>query len=964
MEKEPESQSAWKALSRLFKAISNGDREIGMPQYNGALFEMDKEIDRLDISNKYLVPALRALLEIDGKGIDYQNLGVRHLGSLYESLLEYSVKQASTELAVIKGEYIDMSFTKDLKARYDSIVDKGDLYLSAGGLARKGTGSYYTPDKIVRFLVKKGLEPIFADREKKFLEGLEKWRKTGDGAELLTKQLLDIRVVDPAMGSGHFLVATVNEIAMWIAGLLDRHPDAPLAKEIGEDRQRIIDEQAANGIEIDTELLTFNIILKRMVMKRCVYGVDINPLAVELAKLSLWLDSFTIGTPLTFLDHHVRAGDSLIGLWVGDLKSKRPDNATLDEWTGSIDLMGDVMRTVSYPADLNVEEVKRSKENYMQGRKASKPLRTLLSMKAAGIIDEELDKKMPRNLPMVVEAVRNDKLDRLVGGEPVKKAIEYSEKYQFFHWEFEFPDAFMDEREGFDLVVMNPPWEAVKPEDDDFFSGYLPKFRRLKSKPEKEREKQKLLKEKAIATEFQDYVERIEDRVKFYKLSEQYVKRGGGDTDLWKLFLERSFSLLASEGTLSLVLPSGIVTNEGAKELRKELLERKIQCLYEFENKNGIFADVHRSYKFALVICTNTPSAAGFPAAFYLHDVAALDGKIEQSKFVKISSEFVKLVSPDSLTIPEIRAEKEREIFEKLYMNHPLLSEGVDNGRWTFAFVTEMHRTASSHLFRQDGRGWQLIEGKHFHQFIHDYEKPTFTVKPEEGLKWTERIREYGVLNKQIHEIPRLVFRNVAASTNVRSIISAIIPPNTFLPHSASVVVPRYKNELLLSMEYFKIISYILGLFNSLIFDFLIRRRVTMNLSFFYLKQTPIPEKIQSTVGQRIIKLSARLNAPNRKFEDLTNSTGVDHGTLGMKDRVELTAKLDALVAYHYGLTRPEYEYIINTFEGFEEDENLVNLTEVIWDDRLIRKFNGEVRKRVLKYYDEIAAEMKGEKNG
>jgi hypothetical protein len=368
MEKEPDLQSAWKALQKLFRAISEGDRDIGMPQYNGALFELE-DLDRLEVSNKFLVPALRALMEIDGKGIDYQNLGVRHLGSLYESLLEYSVKQAASDLAVVKGEYVDMSFTKDLKARYDDIVSKGDLYLSAGGLARKGTGSYYTPDKIVKFLVKKGLEPIFADGEKKFLESLERWRKTGNGAELVTKSLLDIRVVDPAMGSGHFLVAAVNEIAMWIAGLLDRHPDAPLAKEIGEDRQRIIDEQAAKGIEIDTELLTFNIILKRMVMKRCVYGVDINPLAVELAKLSLWLDSFTIGTPLTFLDHHVRTGDSLIGLWVGDLKSKKPDNATLDEWTESIDSMGDIMRQVSYPADLNVEEVKRSKQNYEQTRR-------------------------------------------------------------------------------------------------------------------------------------------------------------------------------------------------------------------------------------------------------------------------------------------------------------------------------------------------------------------------------------------------------------------------------------------------------------------------------------------------------------------------------------------------------------------------------------------------------------------
>ncbi|MEO9294652.1 MAG: hypothetical protein ABI347_03530 [Nitrososphaera sp.] len=487
-------------------------------------------------------------------------------------------------------------------------------------------------------------------------------------------------------------------------------------------------------------------------------------------------------------------------------------------------------------------------------------------MKAAEIIDEELAKKMPRNLPMVVDAVRGGKLDKQAWAGPVKEALEYSKKYQFFHWEFEFPDAFMDEREGFDLVVMNPPWEAVKPEDDDFFSSYYPEFRRLKSKPEKEKVKQKLLKDKAIAIEFQEYMERIKDRIDFYKLSEQYVKRGGGDTDLWKLFLERSFSLLASEGMLSLVLPSGIVTNEGAKELRKELLERKIQCLYEFENKNGIFADVHRSYKFALVVCTNTPCVEDFPAAFYLYDIAALDGKSEQDKFVRISSEFVKLVSPTSLTIPEIRAEKEREIFTKLYTNHPLLSEGIDDGRWTFAFVREMDRTNAAGLFESGGKGWPLIEGKHFHQFIYNYEKPIFTVKPEAGLQWTDKVREYGGLNKRIHEVSHPVFRNVASSTNVRSIISAIVPPHTFLPNSASIVVPRYEKELSLSIEYFRIISYVVGIFNSFIFDFLIRRRVTMNLNFFYLQQTPILAKHGNAIGQEVIRFSARLNSTDGKF--------------------------------------------------------------------------------------------------
>jgi hypothetical protein len=514
----------------------------------------------------------------------------------------------------------------------------------------------------------------------------------------------------------------------------------------------------------------------------------------------------------------------------------------------------------------------------------------------------------------------------------------------------------MDEREGFDLVVMNPPWEAVKPEDDDFFSGYLPKFRRLKSKQEKEKEKQKLLKEKAIAAEFQDYVERIEDKVEFYKLSEQYVKRGGGDTDLWKLFLERSFSLLASEGTLSLVLPSGIVTNEGAKELRKELLERKIQCLYEFENKNGIFADVHRSYKFALVVCTNTPSTAEFPAAFYLHDLESLEGKTEQTKFFQMPFSLINSVSPGSLVIPEPRIKTDVQLLTKLYSLHPKLSE---NRNWSAALVVELHRTGDSDIFNQNGKGWPLIEGKYFHQFIPDFERPQFAVDSKLGLARTSKRREYGSFNKELHNLPRLVMRAIGSSTNVRSAIACIMPPHTFNDHNVTVILPTIKNQIAANTSYYELISYLGAIFNSYSFDYLIRLRVAIYIGFFHINNTPIPTAFKGNIPDQIISIASRLSSPDKRFQDFGDRMKIQCRLPSMKERIELTAKLDALVAHHYGLTHDEYQYIINTFEGFEEDENIVNLTEIHWDDRLIRKFNGEVRKRVLKYYDEIAAEMK-----
>lgn len=962
MEKDPDSSSAWDALSRLFRGISEGDPTVNLPQYDGALFEFDETIDRLSVMNKHLVPALRALMERDGKGIDYQNLSVRQLGSLYEALLEYSVRQAETDLAIVKDEILDMKFAKGMK--YERIIDEGELYLSAGGLARKGTGSYFTPEKIVKFLVKKGLEPIFADREKRFAELYQKWRNSGDkeAGEKSTEALLDIQVVDPAMGSGHFLVNVVDEITKWIMGVLDKYPDAPLEREIEEDRKRIIEEQKSKRIELDTDLLTFNVILKRMVMKRCVFGVDINPLAVELAKVSLWLDSFTIGTPLTFLDHHIRTGDSLIGLWMNNLKARKPDNTTLDGWMGDVEAIGDILEEISYPADLNIDEIKKSRDNYEQFRKASEPLRVLLDMQSAGIIDEELRKRLPPNLPLIEKTIRNGRLDKVIWSEPVFKSLEYAKIYRFFHWELEFPDAFTDEKRGFDLIVMNPPWDAVKPDDDDFFSQYHPGFRKIKSKADKKKIKEKLLKNVSIAKAHHSYIQAIDSKMSFYKGSEQYTKRGSGDIDMWKLFLERTFSLLSNDGTLSILLPSGVLNNEGATGLRSELLDKRIMHLYEFDNIQRIFPAIHSDYKFVLLIATNRGTATEFPAAFYLHDMDALDGRVERDKFLTMSNKFVRLVSPESFSIPEVRNQKEVRLFTKLYSNHPIISNGIGaNQKWSFRFVREIDRTNAAHLFKTNGKGWPLIEGKHFHQFIPDYEKPDFTIDKEEGLKWTSKVREYGDLNKEFHNVSRLAFRNFGGSTNIRSIIACILPKHTFSPNNASIVVPRMNGMLMLTKDYYQIISYLVGIFNSCVFDFLVFRRVFMNLNFFLVYQTPIPAILDSPLVHEIVQISAKLSCADDRFQDLAIPIGIQCSTPTMKQRLEMTARLDALVAHLYGLSKEEYEYVLGTFEDFREDNSIEDLARINWDETLIKKFNGEMRKRALVNYDIIQAKLIGE---
>ncbi|MCL4518111.1 MAG: hypothetical protein M1587_02820, partial [Thaumarchaeota archaeon] len=224
MERDPDATNIWKSLRFLFMAINKGSHDHNIPEYDGALFEEDKDLDGLQIKNKYIAPALHDLAEKESKGIDYQNLGVRHLGSLYEGLLEYSVEQATKELVICRDEILDAKYAEDLKGKPQGYIAKGELYLSIGGLARKGTGSYYTADEIVSFLVGRGLELHFYKRKQRFIEHLnalkhsegldEEGRKRLE--DLCDDDLLGIRVVDPAMGSGHFIVSAVDEITNWV----------------------------------------------------------------------------------------------------------------------------------------------------------------------------------------------------------------------------------------------------------------------------------------------------------------------------------------------------------------------------------------------------------------------------------------------------------------------------------------------------------------------------------------------------------------------------------------------------------------------------------------------------------------------------------------------------------------------------------------------------------------------------
>ena len=304
----------WSILDDLCRSIDSGDESIGLPPYNGGLFDADRTplLQKIRIADSVMADVIDKLsferTDDSRKYINYRDLSVQQLGSIYERLLEHEV------------------------VREGGIVD-----IRPNIFARKGSGSYYTPDDLVNLIIHETLEPLIETRLKAFQDKADELAASSqdDGRKLGTlkrfdpaEKLLDLKICDPAMGSGHFLVSLVDYMADQVITAMaatetmvewadeDNPYVSPLAERIENIRNTILGNAEERNWTVDPEQLDDRHIIRRMVLKRCVYGVDKNPMAVELAKVALWLHSFTVGAPLSFLDHHLRCGDSLFGSWV------------------------------------------------------------------------------------------------------------------------------------------------------------------------------------------------------------------------------------------------------------------------------------------------------------------------------------------------------------------------------------------------------------------------------------------------------------------------------------------------------------------------------------------------------------------------------------------------------------------------------------------------------------------------
>ncbi len=565
------STDLYERLIRLFQVVDKGDSSLNVPMYNGGLFltEPEKDDDTPEAVNArflrdcrvpdfFLACAIDKLArDIDPKSqglvmIDYKDLGVRQLGSIYEGLLEFKLRIAAKKLGVqgskkreVYVPWSELDERQQAKAeKSGKMVKKGSPYLENDKLERKATGSYYTPDYIVKYIVENSVGPIlnkkFDEMRPKLREAQQEYREflkrrqafidnkmappllpqaDSIGQELVD-ELFDIKVLDPAMGSGHFLVEVVDFITDKTLDFLNAFPWNPVVAKLGRIRKTILEEMEAKGITIDAQKLTDVNLLKRYVLKRCVYGVDLNPMAVELAKVSLWLDCFTLGAPLSFLDHHLRCGNSLIGASVQQVidalewKVSQTGNMFEDDFARELMIATQSMIEVGELSDVTSAQVVESKQKYTGASGTLAPYKRLLDVYTSQWFGNEdtaivqrtskykskYDKTQTtsstrESVNVAIAFLKSSDLKKWMQKphdtpliERDRNVAEVAEQAaldnQFFHWELEFPEVYYErqstvlgrhqlgrrENSGFDAVIGNPPWGAdFGDQEKDYF---------------------------------------------------------------------------------------------------------------------------------------------------------------------------------------------------------------------------------------------------------------------------------------------------------------------------------------------------------------------------------------------------------------------------------------------------------------------------------------------------------------
>jgi hypothetical protein len=779
-------------------------------------------------------------------------------------------------------------------------------YIFEKYINQKAFGAYYTRPEITEYLCERTIHRLILDG---VAQGEGKTDRIFDSmgdlllnldAPLCKKLLYDVlpnlRLLDPACGSAAFLVSAMKTLINVYAAVIGKI-EFLNNRELLEWLKKTKKEHKSVPYFIKRSIITNNL-----------FGVDIMEEAVEIAKLRLFLALVASAQtadelePLPNIEFNIMPGNSLIGL-------KHVNDSEFDK---------------RHPPDLfrkSYNDVLEDKNDaiyqYKCGEKTGadlQELRDCIQAKKCTAISTLNDILLAEFVHLGIkyeEATWDDK--KHAEGKPRKRALKIEDiaTLKPFHWGYEFDQILANG--GFDAIITNPPWDVLQADEKEFFQRHDVSIHKKKIDIKEWRERfNEFMENKDLRKAWLDYASGFGYLTSWIKNADQYECQRQGKINLYAVFVEQCFNLLRADGYCGIVIPSGIYTDLGTKQLRELLFgQTHVTSLFCFENRKFIFEGVDSRFKFVIMSFEKGGSTEHFPAAFMRHDVAELE-RFPKEGAIEISVPLLRRLAPDSLSVMEFKNSMDVRIAEKM-LTFPLLGERIE-GTWNISFTQELNMTSDSHLFKTElGKGClPLYEGKMIHQFRHGYTNPRYWIMEKEGRNALLKRGEEDNGQSMAYQSYRLGFRDIARNTDERTMICGMLPMNVFAGNTLITTTSPTDNPQLVAIA---------GLFDSMAFDFFIRQKVTAHCNMFAVYQVPVPRLTEKDAAFRpIVERAARLICTTPEYDELAKdifgkqATSRTVGATEPSERLRLRAELDALVANLYGLTEEEFAYILTTF--------------------------------------------------
>jgi hypothetical protein len=900
----------WVSLRRVIAAIGGGGAPtLAIPALGSFLFGPSacSHLDGADLRNEDLLDAVRALATIEEdrrlRLVDYRNLGAEELGGIYESLLELH--------PLIEIEATPPRFK----------------LATVAGNERRTTGSYYTQTSLIGCLLDSVLDPALDEAA----------RSANPEAAILA-----LAVVDPASGSGHFLVAAAHRIARRLASIRSGEGEPPPA---------IV--RAA----------------LRAVISHCIYAVDLNPMAVELCKVGLWLEALEPGKPLSFLDARIKTGNSLVGATPELIAAGIPDAAfdplkgdnsatarslrdrNAQERVGQLgfgDLADqlDASRLISawthfQELDESSSEQIRAKEISYQRLLDSPDVRR---QRAAADIwcAAFLTRKTPMSTPITTSTLRAAALDPASVPPAITRAMDEAlPEAGAMHWFLEFPDVMA--RGGFDVVIGNPPWETLSPDAKEFFAAYDPGVRNASPATQKAIIAH-LLEDPAVQIAWDEYCDRLYRLAQYLRNSGRYRlfapgNLGKGDFNVYRIFIELALELTKPDGRAAQIVPDGLYLGANATAIRREMVDNwRLRRIFGFENAREVwFKDIDSRTRFCIYAARKGGNTSSFEIAFGLKSEGDLRRALAEGG-VSLGAEMLRGLSPETYAIPDAADLRVLTLVERIGRRWPRF--GDEHAGWPERhYMRELDMGNDRDRFN-DREGYPLYEGRMVDQFDHRakayvsgrgrtavwrdlaFSDPDKAVRPQWFVSSSAvpsnaraRMTQY-----------RLGFCDVTSPTNERTLVAALLPPSVICGHKVPTILLDGGGPA----DY----MFWLGFANSLVVDFVARRKVSLSMSYTVLDGLALPRKVgMDEASREVVEIAARLTCASEDmlgFWDVlasdgwvpTRVPGVLPGLINEEERAAARAQIDALVAVDFfGFATSDIEVVLADFKALGNRE-------------------------------------------